>query len=187
VPTLNVAGWWDQEDFYGPLKIYETLEKVDKESRSVLVVGPWNHGGCAFSDGERLGRIEFGSATARYFREQIQAPFFAYYLKDRGKLSFEPPIRDTDAEADRTEMGMRGVYREIVRPDRLVSTEVFDDPWYEGKAVDTLVLVERGGQTTATTTVLYASPEVRDAVLKTPMARGVAESYDKLDELLASA
>jgi uncharacterized protein YndB with AHSA1/START domain len=86
-----------------------------------------------------------------------------------------------------TEMGMRGVYREIVRPDRLVSTEVFDDPWYEGEAVDTLVLVEKGGQTTATTTVVYASREVRDAVLKTPMARGVAESYDKLDEVLASA
>ena len=86
-----------------------------------------------------------------------------------------------------TEMGMRGVYREIVRPGRLVSTEVFDDPWYEGEAVDTLVLVEKGGQTTATTTVVYASREVRDAVLKTPMARGVAESYDKLDEVLASA
>jgi uncharacterized protein YndB with AHSA1/START domain len=84
-------------------------------------------------------------------------------------------------------MGMRGVYREIVRPDRLVSTEVFDDPWYEGEALDTLVLVEKGGQTTATNTVLYASQEVRDAVLKTPMARGVSESYDKLAEVLASA
>jgi uncharacterized protein YndB with AHSA1/START domain len=90
-------------------------------------------------------------------------------------------------DSDGTEMGMRGVYREIVRPDRLVSTEVFDDPWYEGEALDTLVLVEKGGQTTATTTVLYASQEVRDAVLKTPMARGISESYDKLAELLASA
>ena len=29
VPTLNVAGWWDQEDFYGPVQIYDTLEKHD--------------------------------------------------------------------------------------------------------------------------------------------------------------
>jgi uncharacterized protein YndB with AHSA1/START domain len=84
------------------------------------------------------------------------------------------------------EMGMGGVYREIVRPERLVATEKFDDPWYEGEALDTTVLVERGGKTTVTTTVLYESREVRDAVLKTPMATGMAENYDKLEELLAS-
>jgi uncharacterized protein YndB with AHSA1/START domain len=84
------------------------------------------------------------------------------------------------------EMGMGGVYREIVRPERLVATEKFDDPWYEGEALDTTVLLEHGGRTTLTTTVLYASREVRDAVLKSPMESGVAESYDKLAELLAS-
>jgi uncharacterized protein YndB with AHSA1/START domain len=84
------------------------------------------------------------------------------------------------------EMGMGGVYREIVRPERLVATEKFDDPWYEGEALDTTVFVEQDGKTTATTTVRYASQEVRDAVLKTPMATGVAESYDKLDEVLTS-
>ncbi len=83
-------------------------------------------------------------------------------------------------------MGMRGLYREVVRPERLVSTEVFDDPWYEGEAVDTMVLVERDGKTTVTTTVRYASREVRDAVIKSGMATGVAEGYDKLAELLAS-
>jgi uncharacterized protein YndB with AHSA1/START domain len=87
---------------------------------------------------------------------------------------------------DGTEMGMGGVYREIVRPERIVATEKFDDPWYAGEALDTMVFVERGGKTTATTTVLYASREVRDAVLKSPMDRGVAESYDKLAEVLAS-
>jgi len=87
---------------------------------------------------------------------------------------------------DGTEMGMGGVYREIVRPERLVATEKFDDPWYEGEALDTTVLVEQGGKTTVTTTVLYASKEARDGVLKTPMATGVAESYDKLAELFAS-
>jgi uncharacterized protein YndB with AHSA1/START domain len=85
-----------------------------------------------------------------------------------------------------TEMGMGGVYREIVRPERLVATEKFDEAWYEGQALDTTTFVERGGKTTATTTVLYDSREIRDAVLKSPMERGVAESYDKLDEVLAS-
>ncbi len=87
---------------------------------------------------------------------------------------------------DGAEMGMSGVYREIVPPERLVATESFDDPWYPGEALDTTVLVEQGGKTTVTTTVLYESREARDAVLKTPMERGVAESYDKLAELLAS-
>jgi uncharacterized protein YndB with AHSA1/START domain len=85
-----------------------------------------------------------------------------------------------------TEMGMGGVYREIVRPERIVATEKFDEAWYEGDALDTMTFVEHGGKTTATTTVLYASKAVRDAVLQSPMDRGVAESYDKLDEVLAS-
>jgi uncharacterized protein YndB with AHSA1/START domain len=84
------------------------------------------------------------------------------------------------------EMGMGGVYREIVPPERLVATEEFDDPWYEGEALYTTVFVEKGGKTTVTTTVLYASRDVRDSVLKSPMERGVAESYDRLAEILAS-
>jgi uncharacterized protein YndB with AHSA1/START domain len=85
-----------------------------------------------------------------------------------------------------TQMGMRGAYREITPPERLVSTELFDQPWYEGEAVGTLVLTERDGKTTATTTVRYASREVRDGVLKTPMATGVSAGYDALDAVLAS-
>jgi uncharacterized protein YndB with AHSA1/START domain len=87
---------------------------------------------------------------------------------------------------DGNEMGMGGVYREIVRPERIVCTEKFDDPWYEGDAIDTTVFVERAGKTTTTTTVLYASKEVRDAVLKSPMESGVAKSYDKLAEMLGA-
>jgi putative CocE/NonD family hydrolase len=86
VPNLNVAGWWDQEDFYGPFKIYESLEKLDKEHRNYLVVGPWNHGGWARGAGRSLGKVEFDSDTAAYFREKVQAPWFAYWLKDKGKL-----------------------------------------------------------------------------------------------------
>jgi putative CocE/NonD family hydrolase len=86
VPNLNVAGWWDQEDFYGPLKIYETLEKFDRDHRNYLVAGPWNHGGWARGAGRALGKIDFGADTSKYFRENIQAPWFAYWLKDKGNL-----------------------------------------------------------------------------------------------------
>ena len=84
VPTLTVAGWWDQEDFYGPQKIYETLEPHDSGKMNFFVAGPWNHGGWMRSDGSALGRIKFGSNTSKYFREKIQAPFFAHFLKGKG-------------------------------------------------------------------------------------------------------
>ncbi|MDH4067047.1 MAG: CocE/NonD family hydrolase [Acidobacteriota bacterium] len=87
VPTLNVAGWWDQEDFYGPLRIYETLEQHDASGMNYLVVGPWNHGGWNRA-GTTLGPIPFGSDTAEYFRDRVQAPFFAYFLKDKGTGDF---------------------------------------------------------------------------------------------------
>ncbi len=85
-----------------------------------------------------------------------------------------------------TEMGMGGVYREIRAPERLVSTERFDEAWYPGEAVGTLVLVEQGGRTTLTHTMRYESREARDAVIKSNMEKGVTASYDRLAELLAS-
>jgi uncharacterized protein YndB with AHSA1/START domain len=85
---------------------------------------------------------------------------------------------------DGTNMGMSGVYREIVPPERLVSTESFDD--YPGESLNTLLLVEQGGKTTLTVTILYQSQEIRDAVIKSGMDHGAAECYDKLAELLAS-
>jgi uncharacterized protein YndB with AHSA1/START domain len=84
------------------------------------------------------------------------------------------------------DMGMGGVFREIVAPERIVATEKFDDSWYAGEAVDTTVFVEKGGRTTVTMMVRYESKEARDGVLATPMATGVAESYDKLAEYLAT-
>jgi len=85
-----------------------------------------------------------------------------------------------------TEMGMGGVYREIVQPERLVTTERFDEAWYPGEGLNTLVLVERGGRTTLTQTMRYESREARDAVLRSGMEKGVAASYDRLADLLAS-
>ena len=90
-------------------------------------------------------------------------------------------------DRDGTEMGMGGVYREIVAPERIVATEKFDESWYPGEAVGTLVLVEQSGKTTLTQTMLYESRESRDAVLKSPMESGVAASYDRLAELLEKA
>jgi putative CocE/NonD family hydrolase len=86
VPTLNVAGWWDQEDFYGPIRIYDALEPHDAKHMNYLVVGPWNHGGWSRGAGDRLGAIPFDNPTSTYFREQVQAPWFAYWLKDKGTL-----------------------------------------------------------------------------------------------------
>jgi uncharacterized protein YndB with AHSA1/START domain len=84
------------------------------------------------------------------------------------------------------EMGMGGVFREIVPPERIVSTEKFDESWYPGEAVGTLVLTEQAGKTTLTQTVRYESAEALQAVLKSPMEEGVAAGYNRLEELLAT-
>ena len=85
---------------------------------------------------------------------------------------------------DGRKMGMRGVYREITPPERTIHTESFDD--YPGESIVTAVLTESDGQTTLTATVLYESREIRDAVIKSGMEHGAAESYDKMAELLAT-
>ena len=92
VPNLNVAGWWDQEDFYGPMKIYELLEKNDPNHLNYLVAGPWNHSGWGHGPGSSLGAISFGSDTALYFRRKIEAPWFAYWLKDKGELPLKEAL-----------------------------------------------------------------------------------------------
>ena len=88
-------------------------------------------------------------------------------------------------ERDAFEMGMGGVYRELVPNERIVSTEVFDEAWYAGEAVGTVTFVERGGKTTLTQTMRYESKEARDGVLKSGMESGVAASYDRLEKILA--
>jgi uncharacterized protein YndB with AHSA1/START domain len=87
-------------------------------------------------------------------------------------------------EADGTEMGCGGVFREIVTPERLVQTERFDQPWYPGESLITTVLDEQGGRTTLSATMLYESREARDGILKSGMESGVAASYDRLATLV---
>lgn len=85
---------------------------------------------------------------------------------------------------DGMRMSMGGEYREIVPATRIVATELFDDPWYPGGAVGTTTFVEENGKTTLSMSVLYASTQARDAVLKTPMEQGVAAGFDALAEIL---
>lgn len=85
VPTLTVGGWWDQEDLYGPLATYRALEKLDTAGINYLVMGPWNHGGWQRA-GDSLGQIDFEDATGEYFRVEAQAPWFAFWLKDKRRL-----------------------------------------------------------------------------------------------------
>ena len=100
MPNLNVAGWWDQEDFYGPAKIYETLEKQDRAAQNYFVAGPWNHGGWSHGEGQTLGAVDFESATSKYYRENIEAPWFAYWLKGKGTGKF-PEARTFETGSNR--------------------------------------------------------------------------------------
>jgi uncharacterized protein YndB with AHSA1/START domain len=93
--------------------------------------------------------------------------------------SFRFVLRDPGGK----DLGMRGVYREIVPPERSVHIESFDD--YPGESVVTTTLVEQGDKTLLTATILYPSREVRDMVIQSGMQHGAAESYNKLAELLA--
>lgn len=86
VPNLIVAGWWDQEDFYGPMTIYKRQEAGDANNRNFLVVGPWNHGGWARSENKAYGPYALGSDTSGWFRTQVQTPWFRYWLKGEGRL-----------------------------------------------------------------------------------------------------
>jgi putative CocE/NonD family hydrolase len=84
IPDLIVAGWWDQEDFYGPMTIYDRQKPRDPGHRNVLVVGPWNHGGWARAGGDHYGPFALGEDTALYFRGRVEAPWFRYWLKGLG-------------------------------------------------------------------------------------------------------
>lgn len=141
-------------------------------------------------------------AMTRAFEAPRELVFEAYTKPDLLQLWLGPPgwtlaVCEVDLKvggtyrfvwrgSDGTEMGLRGAYREILPPERLVSTETFDDPWYPGEAVSTLVLTEQGGRTTLTNTLLYESQEIRDGVLQSSMEHGLAATYDRLQELAAS-
>jgi uncharacterized protein YndB with AHSA1/START domain len=87
---------------------------------------------------------------------------------------------------DGREMGMGGVYREVVAPERILATEKFDESWYPGEALIDTVLTEAGGKTTCTMTLLYESKEARDIASGSGMAEGMEAGFDRLETVLAA-
>ncbi|QWP77428.1 SRPBCC family protein [Lysobacter sp. K5869] len=84
-----------------------------------------------------------------------------------------------------TAMGVRGVYTEVLAPERIVGRERFDEAWFAGDALGTTTFVERDGRTRISNRIEYASREIRDGVLQSPMETGMGLSYDALEALLA--
>jgi uncharacterized protein len=93
--VLVVGGWYDAEDLSGPYKTFYATSKMNPETPTTLVEGPWVHGGWARSDGSHLGDVQFGSKTSEYFRENIQSPFFEHYLKGKGAAQPKAVVFET--------------------------------------------------------------------------------------------
>jgi putative CocE/NonD family hydrolase len=86
VPNLNVAGFWDQEDPWGPWQIFRHAAEHDPERTNFIVAGPWFHGQWQTEKADKIGQIPFaGHNTSKEFRENIEAPFFRYYLHGKGE------------------------------------------------------------------------------------------------------
>ncbi len=82
--VLAVGGWFDAEDLSGPVKVFHAIDKLSPDApEDTLIEGPWVHGGWYRSNGDHLGNVSFRQTTAVYFRDQIEAPFFDHYLKDK--------------------------------------------------------------------------------------------------------
>ncbi len=86
VPNLNVAGFWDQEDPWGPWQIWRNAAEHDPENTDFMVAGPWFHGEWQTPAGDRIGIVPFGGhKTGLEFQKNIEAPFFRYYLHGEGE------------------------------------------------------------------------------------------------------
>ncbi|WP_263358471.1 CocE/NonD family hydrolase [Acidicapsa ligni] len=88
VPTLTVGGYYDQEDMYGPQEEYASLEPHDTDHKNFLVLGPWRHGSWS-SSSRHLGALQYGQSIGNEYRSQIEAKFFAHYLKDEPGFDLE--------------------------------------------------------------------------------------------------
>jgi len=99
--VMTVGGWYDNEDLFGALETYRSIERLNPGIFNVLVVGPWFHGGWARSDGDWLGTAYFEQKTGVYYRETFELPFFNYFLKDKGDISRIKEINAFDTGANR--------------------------------------------------------------------------------------
>ena len=84
---LVVGGTFDAEDCFGAWNLYKAIEKQSPSTNSKLVMGPWFHGGWGRGDGSYLGNVRFGSKTARFYQDNLEVPFFNFYLKDKGQVN----------------------------------------------------------------------------------------------------
>ncbi|HEX6729307.1 MAG TPA: CocE/NonD family hydrolase, partial [Pyrinomonadaceae bacterium] len=92
VPVMLVHSLWDQEDIYGDIAVYKTIEPKDTNNDKVfLVLGPWHHGQM-IRDGSQLGAIKFNSDTSLTFRRDILRPFLDQYLKDASPKANIAPV-----------------------------------------------------------------------------------------------
>ncbi|MDR0843167.1 MAG: CocE/NonD family hydrolase, partial [Acidobacteriota bacterium] len=83
--VMTVGGWFDAEDLFGTLGVYQATESSSPDAYNILVMGPWYHGAWANSAGNYLGDVYFGSKTSEFYRQNIEFPFFTHFLKDAGK------------------------------------------------------------------------------------------------------
>jgi len=81
--VMTVGGWFDAEDLFGALHVYQAIQESTPGAQNMLVMGPWFHGGWSRSDGDFLGNVRFGSKTSVFYRENIEFPFFSYWLKGK--------------------------------------------------------------------------------------------------------
>ena len=82
--VMTVGGWFDAENLFGALETYKNVEAQSPGATNILVMGPWRHGGWGRGDGATLGPLAFSTKTSEFYREQIEFPFFQYYLKGKG-------------------------------------------------------------------------------------------------------
>ena len=86
--VMTVGGFFDAEDAYGAFETYKAIEKQNPNVTNMLVAGPWFHGGWVRSKADTFGDMQFGSPTGEYYQQNIELPFFNYYLKEKG--NFKP-------------------------------------------------------------------------------------------------
>jgi putative CocE/NonD family hydrolase len=84
--TMVVGGLFDAEDCFGAWNLYKAIEQKAKNNNK-LVIGPWYHGQWASNDGTKMGNIQFGSNTAEWYQDNIEVPYFNYYLEGKGDIS----------------------------------------------------------------------------------------------------
>jgi len=82
---LTVGGWFDAEDVFGPLRMYESAERQSPGATNLLVMGPWHHGAWSRPGYDRLGDVRFHQDTSKFYQEKIEFPFFLHHLKDKGE------------------------------------------------------------------------------------------------------